>query len=75
MSRKMTMKRGSEVVRRMHHPLERLVDEVEVLWGEWERLDEWLRMSPSDMRLRCGEMTAQEIRTVKAVLKNIRDGQ
>jgi len=31
----------------------------------------WINMSPSEMRLHCGEMTSREIRTVKAVLKNI----
>jgi hypothetical protein len=36
-----------------------------------ERLHEWGTMSASEMRLRGGEMTAQEIRTVKAVLNSI----
>ena len=31
----------------------------------------WRDMSDSEMRLRCGELTAQEIRTVRAVLNNI----
>lgn len=35
-------------------------------------LDEWLS-STSSMLLACGEMSAQELRTVKAVLKNRRD--
>jgi hypothetical protein len=34
----------------------------------------WYDMSDSQMRLHCGEMTAQEIRTVKAVLRNILEG-
>jgi len=32
---------------------------------------EWVQLSDSAMRLRCGEMTAQEIRTVRAVLHSI----
>lgn len=36
-----------------------------------ERLYEWGTMSASEMRLRGGEMTAQEIRTVRAVLNSI----
>lgn len=35
------------------------------------QLHEWGVMSPSAMRLRCGEMTAGEVRTVKAVLDAI----
>ena len=35
------------------------------------RVRMWQNMSPSEMRLRCGEMTGQEIRTVKAVLNTI----
>ena len=31
----------------------------------------WSEMPASEMRLHCGEMTNQEVRTVKAVLKNI----
>ena len=31
----------------------------------------WRDMSADEMRLRCGEMTAQEVRTVKAVLNAI----
>jgi hypothetical protein len=31
----------------------------------------WRDMPASEMRLRCGEMTAQEIRTVRAVLNQI----
>lgn len=37
------------------------------------RLTEWLNLSDAGMRLRCGEMTAQEIRTVRTVLKAIVD--
>jgi hypothetical protein len=29
---------------------------------------EWAKLSDSGLRLRCGEITAQEIRTVRAVL-------
>ena len=31
----------------------------------------WRDMPAAEMRLRCGELTAQEIRTVRAVLKQI----
>ena len=31
-------------------------------------LEFWRKMSSQEMRLRCGEMSAQEIRTVRAVL-------
>ena len=31
----------------------------------------WRKMSGSEMRLHCGEMSAQEVRTVKAVLGSI----
>ena len=37
----------------------------------WNRVEAWGEMSDSDMRLRCGELTAQEIRTVRAVLNAI----
>ena len=37
----------------------------------WNRVEEWGEMSDSDLRLRCGELTAQEIRTVRAVLNAI----
>ena len=36
-----------------------------------ERINEWIALSDDAMRLRCGEMTAQEIRTVRAVLNAI----
>jgi len=44
--------------------------------AEWRSKTEllveaWYHMTPSEMRLRAGEMTAQEIRTVKAVLGSI----
>ena len=32
---------------------------------------EWHRMSDADMRLRMGELTAQEIRSIRAVLNHI----
>lgn len=32
------------------------------------RINEWRELSDDGLRLRCGEMTAQEIRTVRAVL-------
>lgn len=37
----------------------------------WNRVEAWGEMSDSDLRLRCGELTAQEIRTVRAVLNAI----
>lgn len=36
-----------------------------------DRLFEWRNLTDSGMRLHCGEMTAQEIRTVRAVLNAI----
>jgi hypothetical protein len=36
-----------------------------------KRLEHWRAMSDQELRLRCGEMTAQEIRTVRAVLNAI----
>lgn len=38
------------------------------------RLNEWRNMTDAEMRLRCGEVTAQEIRTVRAVLAAIAEG-
>ena len=37
----------------------------------WNRVEAWGEMSDSGLRLRCGELTAQEIRTVRAVLTAI----
>ena len=37
----------------------------------WNRVEAWGEMSDSGLRLRCGELTAQEIRTVRAVLNAI----
>ena len=34
-------------------------------------VEAWRDMGADEMRLRCGEMTAQEVRTVKAVLNAI----
>ncbi len=31
----------------------------------------WYKMSDAEMRVRCGELTANEIRTVRAVLRSI----
>jgi hypothetical protein len=36
-----------------------------------KRLREWHKASASEMRLRCGEMTAGEIRSIRAVLNAI----
>jgi hypothetical protein len=33
-----------------------------------QKIKEWSHLSDAGMRLRCGDMTAQEIRTVRAVL-------
>lgn len=38
------------------------------------RLTEWHALSDAALRLRCGELTAQEIRTVRAVLSAIVGG-
>lgn len=38
---------------------------------ESEKLREWISLSDQALRLRCGEMTAQEVRTVRAVLRAI----
>jgi len=35
------------------------------------RLREWNRASASELRLRCGELSAQEIRTIRSVLRSI----
>lgn len=32
------------------------------------RVLEWINLSDSGLKLRCGELTAQEIRTIRAVL-------
>lgn len=37
-------------------------------------LYDWYSLSDEGLRLRCGEMTAQEIRTVRAILKAIEGG-
>ena len=37
----------------------------------WNRVNAWSELSDSGLRLRCGELTAQEIRTVRAVLNAI----
>ena len=37
----------------------------------WNRVEEWGALSDAGLRLRCGELTAQEIRTVRAVLTAI----
>lgn len=36
-----------------------------------EKASSYAAMSDSELRLRCGELTAQEIRTIRAVLNNI----
>ena len=38
---------------------------------QWNRVEAFGEMSDSKLRLRCGELTAQEIRTVRAVLNAI----
>ena len=37
----------------------------------WNRVEAWGELSDSDLRLRCGELTSKEIRTVRAVLNAI----
>ncbi len=39
-----------------------------------KKVECWRDMPDSEMRQRCGELTAQEIRTVRAVLNNILPG-
>lgn len=39
----------------------------------WNRVEEWGALSDAELRLRCGELTAKEIRTVRAVLNAILD--
>lgn len=60
---------------RKYIPLVLTSDDVENLQQECCQLKntvskatEWSLLSDAEMRLRCGEMTAQEIRTVRAVL-------
>jgi hypothetical protein len=36
-----------------------------------KRLEEWRHASADELRLRCGELTAQEIRTIRAVINAI----
>lgn len=36
-----------------------------------QRLNEWSQASESELRLRCGELTPQEIRLIRAVLASI----
>lgn len=43
-------------------------DNLQVLRGEICR---WLDMTNQEMRLICGELTVQEIRSIKAVIKHI----
>lgn len=35
------------------------------------KIREWQSMSDAEMRLRCGELSAQDIRNIKAVLESI----
>lgn len=45
--------------------------EAEIKPSIEDKVLDWISLSDSGMRLRCGEMTAQEIRTVRAVLNSI----
>jgi hypothetical protein len=36
-----------------------------------DSLFEWYNLTDSGLRLRCGELTAQEVRTIRAVLNSI----
>lgn len=40
---------------------------------ELDLIRKWMKMPAQEMRLRFGEMTNQEIRTVRAVLRNMID--
>ncbi len=44
-----------------------ITDQQEII----SRLNSWLNASDAELRLRLGELTAQEIRTLRAVLKAI----
>ena len=46
---------------------------LEHLAVHWNRVEEWGELSDAGLRLRCGELTAQEIRTIRAVLNAILD--
>jgi hypothetical protein len=37
----------------------------------YQRVMDWKNQSSEGLRLRCGELTAQEIRTIRAVLQSI----
>ena len=39
--------------------------------GVYDNVQKWSNMSDSELRLYCGELTAQEIRTIRAVLKAV----
>ena len=43
-----------------------------ILAAEVRRVMEWASLSDDALRLRCGEMSAQEIRTVRAVLNSMK---
>ena len=45
--------------------------EVNNIEAVHSRCWEWLNMSDSELRLRMGELTAQEIRTCRAMLRSI----
>jgi len=45
--------------------------EVNNMEAVHSRCWEWLNMSDSELRLRMGELTAQEIRTCRAMLRSI----
>lgn len=55
----------------MNRPSEEYLKQFEQPIAQAFRLREWLNLTDAGLRLRCGELTAQEIRTVRAVLNAI----
>ena len=51
--------------------LEAVQSELNGLRAVRDRVTDWHGLSDAGLRLRCGDMTAQEIRTVRAVLRAI----
>jgi hypothetical protein len=65
MTRKPTCRRCKELERKLEHA--RCALKVIV----WCRVIDWRDQSDDGLRLRCGELTAREIRTIRAVLNAI----
>jgi hypothetical protein len=64
-------KRPMCVLRRERDEARKDAKEIQKLRDNIQRIKEWLNLTDSGLRLRCGELTAQEIRTVRSVLKSI----